>query len=487
MSFEDPTQTGLTLQATADASISNHARKGHAASNAASNSTAKKVPLGRISQGRRDALNGRWVIFAPGRSERPAEILEAELPTPLSHSCPFCAGNESHTPPATLAFRDADSDELEWTVRVVPNLFPAVSPSHLCAEARATDGQRSEQIAATELAGLQHWNDPDSVLHQLLTPQRRNIHFGAASVQHLASEHLASEQLASDGESSWQQDVMTDDWSSSRQSESDFDSQATGKSPTTAGGDGEPDQLHSNLFEYCELHGGHEVIVETPQHVESITSLSEAHVAQVFEAYAERIRHWLAMPGVRYVVAFKNAGAAAGASLRHTHSQLIATSLLPPAVEEIGARIRQHRSNTGNCLLCDMLAGERSASSRIICETKNYVAYCPFASRLPYLVRVAPKVHQMCFEENSEDAMRELAKLTQQIVGALESMFVACSYNYTIHTRPVGLPDQQAFHWWMEIFPRLTKVAGFEWGSDCYINPVTPEVAAEHFRTACSF
>jgi UDPglucose--hexose-1-phosphate uridylyltransferase len=98
-------------------------------------------------------------------------------------------------------------------------------------------------------------------------------------------------------------------------------------------------------------------------------------------------------------------------------------------------------------------------------------------------VRIAPKTHQAAFEASDGSAMRELAGLTQHVVRYLESMFVSCAYNYTIYTRPTGVAGENSFHWWMEIFPRLTKVAGFEWGSECYINPVTPELAAEHFRS----
>jgi UDPglucose--hexose-1-phosphate uridylyltransferase len=405
--------------------------------------------LGRASQARRDAINGRWVIFAPGRSERPAEIFEAELPMPAGHACPFCAGNESHTPPASYSVRDPQADELPWIVRVVPNLFPAVSSNH-----PPCDG--TFPPVAT---------DRDATA---------NRHFGAASYQHLVREGSIHSQMVGDSQTGTGEDRP---WESLAAARSDWTSENGGNPPQSA-----LPSPSRELFEYCELHGGHEVIVETPDHVESLTSLTESHAAQVFCAYADRIRHWLRVPGVRYVVVFKNAGAAAGASLRHTHSQLIATSLLPPAMQEIGERMQQHTKSTGGCLLCDMVAGELEDESRVISASGRYVAFCPFASRLPYLVRVVPRNHADRFELCSAEALAELSNLTQEIVRSLESMFVACAYNYTIHTRPPGVADRSSFHWWMEIFPRLTKVAGFEWGSDCYINPVTPEVAAEHLR-----
>lgn len=414
-----------------------------------------KSPAGRTSQCRRDALTGRWVIFAPGRSERPAEIFETELPVPSGAHCPFCAGNESHTPPATFSIHDPCHDpEINaaiahepWTVRVVPNLFPAVSA-------------KSNSSAVAEL------HDGDTI--------------SAAMVMAEDAADFAPEGLSSLGD---------DDICELLQDSSELQQLATlppsdefgeafpfGENGVASGRSSHP------LFEVSNLHGGHEVIVETPDHVESLTALGPDHAGRVFEAYAERMRHWFDVPGVQYVVAFKNVGAAAGASLRHTHSQLIATSLLPPAMIEIGRRVKTHHRHTKNCLLCEMIAGEVSDGRRIVRQTDRFVVYCPFASRLPYLVRIAPLQHADRFELESTGALHELSLLTQDVLRTMESMFVACAYNYTLHTRPRRVASPLSFHWWMEIFPRLTKVAGFEWGSDCYINPVIPEVSASHLR-----
>ncbi len=414
-----------------------------------------KATAGRTSQCRHDALTGRWVIFAPGRSERPAEIFETELPVPSGAHCPFCAGNESHTPPATFSIHDPLQDaEINsavahepWSVRVVPNLFPAVSAkltSSPDADLQTEDSIGSSLGMAEDAAdfapeGLSSLEDED--ICKLLQD--------SVELQEIAAVPRSDE----------------------------FD-QAFPFDEDTIASDGSPNPL----FEVSSLHGGHEVIVETPNHVESLTALGPDHAGRVFEAYAERMRHWFDVPGVQYVVAFKNVGAAAGASLRHTHSQLIATSLLPPAMTEIGRRVKGHHRHTQNCLLCEMIEGEVADGRRIVMQTDRFVAYCPFASRLPYLVRVAPLQHADRFELESTEALHELSLLTQKVLRAMESMFVACAYNYTLHTRPRRVASSLSFHWWMEIFPRLTKVAGFEWGSDCYINPVVPEVAASHLR-----
>ncbi len=406
-------------------------------------STPLSTEIGRPSQCRRDALSGRWVIFAPGRGKRPAEIIETELPLTSGVECPFCAGNEQSTPPATLLFPDHSCSTHSWAVRVIPNLFPAVLP---------------EEVIEQNLGGRRLYPNH---LETDKTPRLR--------VPFSDTQHLSDAQLSHDSQhrSNWPQlEELPPASQHSRPSRRAKDSQSQS----------------IELFEAYELHGGHEVIVETPHHVESLTQLSAEHVAQVFFAYASRMRYWFEVPGIEYVVTFKNMGAAAGASLRHTHSQLIATSLLPPAADETGQRMTRYFRDTQACLMCETLAAELAEERRIVCQTESFVAFCPFASRLPYLVRVAPRRHLDRFELESQERLAELALLTQRLVASMEAMFVSCAYNYTIHSRPRHVACDGSYHWWIEIFPRLTKVAGFEWGSDCYINPVTPEVAAAHLR-----
>ena len=137
----------------------------------------KKYTLGRASRGRRDAFNGRWVIFAPGRSDRPAEILEAELPVPTGHACPFCAGNEAHTPNETYSVCDPYGGKQAWTVRVVPNLFPAVS---------SEDSDRN-QIFGTK-------RSLEDLANRALDPVGP-IHFGGASFHHVIRDYNLQKQV----------------------------------------------------------------------------------------------------------------------------------------------------------------------------------------------------------------------------------------------------------------------------------------------------
>ena len=103
----------------------------------------------------------------------------------------------------------------------------------------------------------------------------------------------------------------------------------------------------------------------------------------------------------------------------------------------------------------------------------------PFASQIPYFVWILPRVQQARFEEVNDRKLAEFSTVVRRMLRALETLFPTVAYNFVLHTSPFDARWDRAFHWRMEIFPRLTKVAGFEWGSDCFINPVLPEFAAK--------
>ncbi len=148
--------------------------------------------------------------------------------------------------------------------------------------------------------------------------------------------------------------------------------------------------------------------------------------------------------------------------------------------------MRHHTAKSGCCLQCDLIRGELKSKRRIVAQTKSLVAYCPFASRLPMLLRITTKDHQAYFEELPPDVLEEVSWLTLRSVAWLERLHPGISYNYLIHTCPPATSGgADAFHWSLELFPRLTKIAGFEWSSQCMINPILPEIAAAKYR-ACA-
>ncbi len=235
----------------------------------------------------------------------------------------------------------------------------------------------------------------------------------------------------------------------------------------------------SVLFNRRKLQGAHEVIIESPEHLNSLTEVSESHALLVFEAYRRRLIHWRAHDSLHYSVVFKNVGPEAGASLSHTHSQLIATNFVPPDVQRSCERQQQYRESHARGYFEDMIAQELIAKDRIVLQSPNFVAVVPFASQIPYFIWIIPRVQQARFEEVSDKKLAEFSTIVRRVLRALETLFPNVAYNFVLHTSPFNECWDRVFHWRMEVFPRLTKVAGFEWGSDCFINPVLPEFAAK--------
>ncbi len=238
-----------------------------------------------------------------------------------------------------------------------------------------------------------------------------------------------------------------------------------------------------NLFQRRDLTGGHEVIVESPHHLHSISQLDREAAQLVFTAYRDRLRYWLDERGLAYGVVFKNVGADAGASLVHTHSQLIATDLLPADVARATERMELFMGKKSACLFCSMAEDELEQKVRLVERTADFVAFCPFASRFPSMVTILPTEHESRFQTLTESKLAQLSWLTRRLVQRIEHCFPDAAYNFIIHTSPNGLRSPESFHWRIELFPRITKVAGFEWGSDCYINPLAPESAAAALRS----
>jgi UDPglucose--hexose-1-phosphate uridylyltransferase len=228
--------------------------------------------------------------------------------------------------------------------------------------------------------------------------------------------------------------------------------------------------------------GQHEVIIESPRHVASLSQLTEAEAETTFAAYRDRLIQLKSTGCYQYVQIFKNTGPAAGASLEHVHSQLLALPGVPEVLQQELLSSGEFFERERKSLLLDMLERELVAGERIVAQTPNFVAFCPYASRFGYEVWIAPRVHQPRFEDAQAGELSEIARLMRELVGRIESAVDQAAYNYFLHTAPFDAPAYDHYHWHIEIIPRLTKVAGFEWSTGCFINPYLPEAAAAHLR-----
>jgi UDPglucose--hexose-1-phosphate uridylyltransferase len=230
--------------------------------------------------------------------------------------------------------------------------------------------------------------------------------------------------------------------------------------------------------------GAHEVVVETPLHHETLTTLPLGAVQNVLRAYRERIVDLRRDRRFQYVLVFKNHGAAAGASLEHSHSQIIALPIVPKRVREEIEGAKNYFNYKDRCVFCDIISQELNQKKRIISENKHFISVAPFASNFPFETWVLPKMHHPNFGFMDPFPYEEAAQIIQDTLQRLDRVLNDPPYNYIIHNSPFPDVDRDYYHWHFEILPKLTKMAGFEWGTGFFINPTPPEEAAAYLREA---
>ncbi len=328
-----------------------------------------------MPQLRKDPVIGRWVIISTERARRPNHSAQ-KRDTPREGPCPFCSGNEATTPPEIMAYRPdgSKSDGPGWSLRVVPNKFPALMI------------------------------------------------------------------------------------------------------------EGDLDRRGEGVFDLMNGVGAHEVIIETPSHELNMAMLSQKQFEEVLWAYRDRILDLSQDKRFRYILIFKNQGSEAGATIDHTHSQLIALPIVPRTVLEEIAGAKGYYQYKERCIYCDMVRQETEDQTRVVSENDSFVVVCPFASRFPFETWILPKKHSPYFEHASRQEYVELSRSLRETLIRLNRVLNDPPFNYIIHSNPLHESENGHYHWHVEIMPKLTQVAGFEWGSGFYINPVTPEDSAQSLR-----
>ena len=323
---------------------------------------------------RKDPVVGRWVIISTERAKRPHEFPPEAAPR-REGVCPLCPGSERMTPPEILAFRQGgEPNDPSWTLRVVPNKFPA---------------------------------------------------------------------LRIEGE--------------------------LGKAA-----DGIYDRMHGI--------GAHEVVIESERHDIDLFDLPEKRFEDVLWAYRDRLLDLKKDRRFKSVIIFKNHGAAAGASLTHSHSQLIALPVIPKRVMEEMHGCREYYRFRDRCLFCDIVVQEMDQKVRIVEETGEFLAFSPYAPRFPFETWIVPKRHQCAYEMIEGDQAKGLAAVFRRTLRRLNLALENPPFNFIVHSAPFQERAAEFYHWHIEIMPKLTKVAGFEWGSGFYINPTPPEESAKYLR-----
>jgi UDPglucose--hexose-1-phosphate uridylyltransferase len=246
--------------------------------------------------------------------------------------------------------------------------------------------------------------------------------------------------------------------------------------------EGEQNKHGEGIYDRMNGIGAHEVIIECPFHEITMANLSEENIREVLWVYRDRLVDLKKDPRLVYGMVFKNVGAAAGASLDHTHSQLIVTPIVPINVVEEMTGALEFFNYRGRCIFCDIIHQELAAEKRVVLDTPNFVSLAPFASRFPFETWILPKNHNSHFENIKKIEVDELGTVLKTILLKLEIALDRPAYNYIVHTSPFDTQALPHYHWHIEVIPRMTRVAGFEWGTGFYINPVPPEQAAAYMR-----
>jgi UDPglucose--hexose-1-phosphate uridylyltransferase len=324
-------------------------------------------------------VKNRWVAVAEDRVLKPNDFptaKSAQISAVNGGFCPFCQGNEAHTPHEITACRPPESapDGPGWLVRAIPNKFSAFEPEGTLAEKK------------------------------------------------------------------------------------------------------------SGIYRATNGLGRHEVIIETPEHGVEFHELSAERIGLVLGMLKRRYNDLAADGRIKYIQIYKNQGLFAGASLKHTHSQIVGLPFVPAENEGLELYYNEKKS----CLLCDIIKQEKEERTRLVHESDSFIALCPYASRFPYEVWIVPLAHQGHFGDLHEDKIMELASLLKDMASVIMNRLEMPSYNLIINTAPVNSGEAAPYHWYMELTPRMVVNAGVEIATGVFINPVSPELAAGILKEALS-
>lgn len=249
--------------------------------------------------------------------------------------------------------------------------------------------------------------------------------------------------------------------------------------------EGDLDRRGVGIYDMLNGVGAHEVLIDTPYHQKDIPELLNNEVENLILMYCRRAKDLARDKRFKYIMIFKNFGVSAGASMEHPHTQIIALPMIPKNVMEELRGAQNYFNYRERCIFCDIIHQETQEKERVILENKYFLSFCPFVSRFPFEIWITPKRHSNYFEQLSQEELPALAAILRETIVRLKNIFTNVPYNFIIHTSPVNSDTvTESYHWHIEFMPKLTRTAGFEWGSGFYVVNTPPELAAKFLRDA---
>ncbi|MGE5279887.1 MAG: DUF4931 domain-containing protein [Deltaproteobacteria bacterium] len=246
--------------------------------------------------------------------------------------------------------------------------------------------------------------------------------------------------------------------------------------------EGTIDRSAVGLYDRTNGIGAHELIIETPEHNKDLPDLPYDHVRAVLETYIQRSVDLQKDKRFKYLMLFKNYGLPAGATMDHNHAQLIALPMIPKNVLEELEGSAAYYDYRERCIFCDILRQEVEEKERILEENDAFTAFCPFVSRFPFEIWIVPKEHRLFFCQTAPEDLDALARILKDTLTRMRRTLNDPAYNFIIHTGPNDGQEHPGYHWHLEIMPRISRIAGLEWGTGLYVVPTSPETAARYLK-----
>lgn len=240
--------------------------------------------------------------------------------------------------------------------------------------------------------------------------------------------------------------------------------------------------LEDGFYKKVSAAGTAEVFIETPDHNSTLGTHPLEQVVDIIKGLKERYLDLTKDERLKYIQIFKNFGEKGGASKEHAHWQIMSVPVIPPTIKNEIKGSKKYYDNNNSCPYCDIIKNEINENTRIVKESSNFIALCPYASRFAFETWILPKEHSSRFENINSSEVNDLAEILKEVIHSFEKGFSYPPYNIVLHTMPIGTDGSPYYHWHLEILPRLTIFAGFEWGSGVIINPTPPELAAQSLK-----
>lgn len=240
----------------------------------------------------------------------------------------------------------------------------------------------------------------------------------------------------------------------------------------------------AGLFKSRPGLGAHEVVVESTRHDATWYSLAADELAAVVGIWRDRLADLRRDGRMACAMAVKNQGADAGARLAHPHSQVVAMPVVPARLRAKAEAGERHAAATGRCRWCDLIADEKAAGVRLVADLPGFVVVAPYAARTPFELLLLPTAHAPRPDALDGPALATLGGLLRHVFDRLGVELERPAFHVVLSVAPYGLTNDLAFHWHLEIVPRVMRPGGLETASGAGINPVSPERAARVLRGA---